>query len=309
MRYVFSRWFIRLGRGWALAALSCAIAIACGSDTTAAGPIRLNGPLVIGGDVEPANLQFSPDSSRVLYLADQRIPGLLELFSVPSGGGTAVRLNAPLGHGEVVDSFLLQISPDSSRVLYLAGGDGEWSERRFELFSVPSTGGTAVKLNGPLVEGGSVSNSGGFHFSPDSSRVLYRADQTRAGMFEIFSVPSTGGNAIKLNGPMPAQSDVSSASFSPDGSRVLYHADQLTLNMSELFSVPSEGGDWIRLNGPLQASGDVATWRFSPDGNQVLFRADQTDGVTELFITPIVGGTVVKLNGPLVEGGDVWEAP
>ena len=35
-----------------------------------AAPVKLNGTLPLGGDVDPA-FQFSADSSRVLYVADQ----------------------------------------------------------------------------------------------------------------------------------------------------------------------------------------------------------------------------------------------
>ena len=56
----------------------------------------------------------------------------------------------------------------------------------FELYSVP-LGGPAVagvKLNGALVAGGNV--SGVHQFSPDSSRVVYRADQDTDEVFELY---------------------------------------------------------------------------------------------------------------------------
>ncbi len=50
----------------------------------------------------------------------------------------------------------------------------------FELYSVPSEGGTPVKLNAAMVDGGEVSD--GFQFSPDGSRVLYTSrTRTRVG--------------------------------------------------------------------------------------------------------------------------------
>jgi hypothetical protein len=61
----------------------------------------------------------------------------------------------------------------------------------FELFIVPSGGGTPVRLNGPLVVDGDV-KSEGLQFSPDGSRVLYHADQETHDVVELFSVPSAG---------------------------------------------------------------------------------------------------------------------
>ncbi len=193
--------------------------------------VKLNGPLVAGGNVSSSGLQFSPNSSRVLYLADQVTDGVNEIFSVPSAGGTAVKLNGSLVAGGNVFSGGLQFSPDSSRVLYVAD---QTTDGVSEIFSVPSTGGTAVKLNGPLVAGGNVFSSG-VQFSPDSSRVLYSADQTTDEVQEIFIVPSAGGTAVKLNSPLVAGGDVLSQQFSPDGSLVLYFADQDVDGVAEIY--------------------------------------------------------------------------
>jgi Tol biopolymer transport system component len=265
---------------------------------------KLNGPMVAGGEVSTAGYAFSPDSSRVLYVADQTTNGVDEIFSVPSAGGVATKLNGPLVAGGDVTSIGLAFSPDGSRVLYRAD---QTTDELYEIFSVPSAGGVATKLNGSLVVGGDVEN-GTFEFSPDSSRVVYLADQTTDNVFEIFSVPSAGGVATKLNGPLVASGDVSTMQFSPDSSRVLYWADQTTDGVNEIFSVPSAGGAAVKLNGPLVAGGDVnfSGLAFSPDSSRVLYLADQTtDGVAEIFIVPSAGGAAVKLNGPLVAGGDV----
>ncbi len=175
-----------------------------------------------------------------------------------------------------------------------------------EIFSVPSAGGTAIKLNGPLVLGGDVDEQ---QFSPDSSRVVYDADQTTDNVVDLFSVPATGGTAVKLNGPLISGGDVSGFySFSPDSSRMVYLADQVTNDVSELFSVPGTGGSAVKLNGPLVAGGEVSSSdvQFSSDSSRVLYKADQnTDEVVEVFIVPTTGGTAVRLNGSLVPGGDV----
>ena len=268
--------------------------------------MKLNGPLVAGGDVDTLGLQFSPDSSRVLYYADQDTDNVNEIYSVPAGGGTPTKLNGSLVAGGNVYSSGLQFSPDSSRVLYYADQDTDTVN---EIYSVPSAGGAATKLNGPLVAGGNV-DSLGLQFSPDSSRVLYLADQDTDNVNEIYSVPAGGGTPTKLNGSLVAGGNVFSSGlqFSPDSSRVLYLADQMTDTVNEIFSVPSAGGTSVKLNGPLPISGDVSSLglQFSPDSTRVLYHADQdTNNDYELYIVPAGGGTPIKLNGPLVAGGDV----
>jgi hypothetical protein len=60
-------------------------------------PIKLNPPLVDGGDVE--RFAFAPDGQSVIYIADQAVDNRRELYSVPVIGGTAITLSAPLVAG------------------------------------------------------------------------------------------------------------------------------------------------------------------------------------------------------------------
>ena len=145
----------------------------------AATKIKVSGLMPPFGDVGPI-FQISPDGRYAVYLADQDTDGVLELYSVLLGGGSPVRLNPPLPFGRNVTSF--RISPDSSRVVYLTD---QQTDNVIELYSVPLGGPAAagIKLNGALVAGGNV---GIFQISPDSSRVVYRADQDTDEVFELY---------------------------------------------------------------------------------------------------------------------------
>ena len=85
-------------------------------------PLKLNGPLVPDGDVwgdpftEGDEVRVTADTSQVIYGADQVIDQVLEVFSVPIGGGAPVRLQAPLGSDR--DAVLLDLTPDGQRVLF-----------------------------------------------------------------------------------------------------------------------------------------------------------------------------------------------
>ena len=66
----------------------------------------------------------------------------------------------------------------------------------FEIFSVPITGPPAAgeKLSGNMAPGGKAFS---FAISPDSSRVVYRADQEIDAQFNIYSAPLDGSQAAK----------------------------------------------------------------------------------------------------------------
>ncbi|MFQ5843851.1 MAG: thrombospondin type 3 repeat-containing protein, partial [Planctomycetota bacterium] len=271
--------------------------------------VRLNGPMVPGGDVflegparfESSSAAISPDGAWVVYLADERTDSVVELFSVPMTGGPSKRLNPSLGTGRRVTAFA--ISPDSSRVVYVANQD---SSILFELYSVPITGGTPIKLNGPLFGGGPVFDD--FAISFDSRRVVYRAFQDTDAFVDLYSVPLTGGAVTKLSTTVPAGGGVASFRVSFDAAWVVYRADQAAAGTFELFKVPIAGGTTpVRVSGTLTAGGSVGPFFFvSPDSLRVVYIADQdTDEVLELYGAPLVGGGVVKLSGPLVAGGDV----
>ena len=93
------------------------------------------------GDVSTF-FSISPDSSRVVYPADQATNDLIELFSVPLAGPAAeiVRLNPTLvANGDVLANPV--ISPDSSRVAYIAD---QLSDERYFPYSVPIDGSSAA---------------------------------------------------------------------------------------------------------------------------------------------------------------------
>src|SRR5262245_13004084 len=94
--------------------------------------------------------------------------------------------------------------------------------------------------------GGSLASSG---------NLVYLADQSTNGVFELF-LASTGA---KLNGPVVAGgSGVTTFALTPDKSAVVYIADEKTVGVFELFRVNiATPGQSVKLNGTLTPGGDV----------------------------------------------------
>jgi dipeptidyl aminopeptidase/acylaminoacyl peptidase len=138
-------------------------------------PMRINGPLPPGRQV--VSFQLTPDARQVVYLADERTAGVLELFRRSSAGASIAIDDLP----QFADVTSYRIDPRGRRVFYLAdrGEDG-----REELFAAPLDGRSAPeRISDDLVDDGDVRTD----FAPlAEGGVLFVADQGMDETFELF---------------------------------------------------------------------------------------------------------------------------
>ncbi len=266
-----------------------------------AAPMKLSGSLTVGGSVQQNyGFQLSADGSQVVYVADQDSDDVYELYSVPTDGSTApIKLNGGLVAGGDVQQNAVQITPDGTRVVYLADQD---TDNVYELYSVPIDGSAAAtKLNGGLITNGDVDWD--FQISPDSSTVVYAADQTVANRRELFSVAVTGGTATKLNSTIISTYNSLSFKISPDSSTVVYTANGQQLfptSYAELFAVPIAGGTITQLSNESITTREVLSdFEFTSDGQTVIYTGRDTNYNQHLFSVPVDASAVpTELNGP-----------
>ncbi len=266
------------------------------------GTTKLNDSLIAAGDV--TNFNVDTINSRVFFRADAATDQRFELYSVPLAGGTVTKLNGTITPGAAgIASF--RILWDGSRVIYRAAQD---TVGRTEVYSVPAEGGTVVKLNDSLVSGGNVVSIFLPVGSGDGARMMYRADQNADEVFELFSVPVTGGSTpIKLNPTLVSGGDVS-ASGDIYESRAIFAADDVTDGQVEAYTVPVTGGTITQVSGTMVSGGSFVGASFTPTKVAILMDKD-TDETVELYATHYFGGLPLKLNATLVAGGDVsdWD--
>lgn len=263
------------------------------------GPVKLTTGVSAGYSIDPS-FQISADGSRVAFRGATVAAQVYHLFSAPVTGGTVVRLNGALQAGENVEATFA-ISQDSSKVVYRSDED---VNDVIELYSVPIGGGTPTRLNPsfalPVPTASDVLD---FAISPDSARVVYRADQNVDTLNELFSVPLAGGTATKLNRSLASGGDVLNYRISPNSAWVVYGADQDADTVEELLGVPLAGGTVLDLNGPLPSGGDVVlcaptcaastsvpAYDISSTSLDVIYAADQTSNdQVELFDASLGG--------------------
>ena len=233
-----------------------------------------------------SGFRITSDSSRVVYLADQDTDSVLELYSVPITGGTPIKVSGTLVAGGSVDPGSYRLTPDGSRVIYIAD---QTTDSVFELFSASVLGGSVVKLNGTMASNRDVQD---FAISADGARVVYTSDEGTDGVLELYSVPVAGGSPVKLNGTLVSGGAVNGFALSADGASVLYRADQDTDNLFEIYLVPIAGGTPEKINGSLAGSSQAGGFSFSPNSQYALYLAAQdTAGVSEAYSVNIAPTT------------------
>jgi Tol biopolymer transport system component len=261
--------------------------------------------LTAGGEVSSA-YRFSPDGTKVGYVADQEVDDQQELFVASvANPGVSTKLNGPMTTGGSVCRF--EFSHDSTRVAYC--GDQETDEV-MELFMVSlATPGVSQKLNATLVSGGNVGSH--YDFSSDDTFIVYEAEQDVVGRNELYRVDlAAPGVATKLNAPIVAGGGVWPGAFKlrPDGQHVDYYANQEIVQVWELYAVAlANPGAATKLT-PTMAGVGMYDFDYTKDGARVVYSAAQDTEFVDLYSVELSAPAVsTKLNGTLAAGGDVWD--
>ena len=133
--------------------------------------------------------------------------------------------------------------------------------------------------------------------------IVYIADETTNGVFDLFSRTSIGG----VPGTKTTLTNIISggevkffqiATAIPI--QVVYVADQDTMGIDEIYRVPIAGGASVKLNNPILIAGDVLDFVISSDGTKVVYRGDLVfNFFNDLFSATLVGApTISQLSPP-----------
>lgn len=252
-------------------------------------PISLSGPLAASRTV--SSLVVSADGSHVVYRANQDFPTLHHLYRVlTDGSGPPTRIE---GSESSSGGGLHVVNADASLVVFagnLVTGPG------LELYASDGVN-PPVTLHVPAILNGSIGAP--LLLTPDGF-VVYNADSSVDGFFELFRVPVDGSAPpLKLSGASLTNTGVlSDMALTPDGTRVVFRA--WAQGRRELFSVPTDGSTPpVQLN-TLSASGilaGVSEFQIDPSGALVVFRNNPDNH--RLYSVPVTGGPNVELT-PLI---------
>ena len=148
-----------------------------------------------------------------------------------------------------------------------------------------------------------------FRISPDGSTVVYLADETVPGAFELYRVPIGGGASTRVTPALVPPQRVAEFTISPDGGTVAYTANQELSYVDDLYSIPIGGGTPVKLSpgaGDVVPAGAQTGPVISPDGSTVVYLSDHaSNDDIELYSVSIDGGPSTKLNTTLAADEDV----
>lgn len=257
------------------------------------GVNKINAPIAnASGNV--TEVQWSPDSTQIVYTADADIDGITEVFLADRDGGNPHKINGSVGAGVV---FLENVkwSPDGRYIAQVVVDPV--GRRRIGINTHDTTvGGFDSVRVVTMPATGSILD---FEWSPDSSKVAYRADQDTDDVFELYTAQPDVIDTQKLSDAMiVAGGDVHSFTWAPDGTRLAYTADQVIDGVDELYTVLPDGSSNVKLNDAVSSNTFFAAW--APDSSRIAYVSFSSGfSVSELYAANPDGTNNTRLNGDL----------
>ncbi|WP_455209744.1 TolB family protein [Kaarinaea lacus] len=267
------------------------------------GNVIVNPVGVAGSNVEEMSFIWSPDASRIAYLADLTTDDVIELYtSSAASAGDNAKVNGSLESTGDVTEYAW--APNGSLIAYRAD---QIVDGVFELWVSTPTGGNNIRLNENFLDNNREVKALSLVWAPDSSRIAYISNETTQN-FRLYTVLSSGTGRLQVsNNPAHINGDVIGVpAWSPNGDYIAYSGDLNVDQQYELFvSVPTTSTSGNRVNGTLQG-GNVKTGpdvgsppAWSPDGSGIAYIAQQDSiGVEEVYVGT-TNGTNIKVSSAL----------
>ena len=270
--------------------------------------VKISGTMVAGGDiqfnsaVEATSIQWSPDGSKISYIADQDTDNLNELYVINPDGSANTKVSGNITiSGKTIQSVW---SPDSSKIAYVTDQD---TAGVTELYVSAVNGSSTNKVSGTMVVGGLVEFTS-VNWSPDNLFISYIADQELDTAPELFVSTPDGLSNTKVSGPgilanPSSLNGVTLSVWSPNSNVIAYAANQESVSEFELFVSTPDGVTNTKVSGPMVVGGAVNSLhipQWSQDASQIIYIAFQDDAfISDLYISTTDGTSNIQLSNAL----------
>jgi Tol biopolymer transport system component len=228
------------------------------------------------------NPVLPPDGRHIVYAANKRDPGNLDIYVMDVKGSAPLRLTH-----DPADDYAPKWSQDGRRVAFI-----RQTREGARVLAVPSRGGSERELLGLQA-----SDEFAFHsmdWSPDGQSIVLAGTRKHGAPYLVI-VSVSDGRWTQLTFPATGVvADVEPA-FAPDGRRVVF-VRWMSAAVGDLFYVPSTGGDPKRLTFDGRRT---RTPVWTSDGKQIVYSSARA-GILTLWRVSAEGGTPVRV--PSISG-------
>ena len=244
-----------------------------------------NGQIPVSRNINPySTLFWSPDGSQLIF------SNYVEGTFVVDVAGTrlnTIPVNTPLGDERNPGSVAAVLSPDGSRVAYVAlFNDGSLRASNAEIM-LASTDGTHVRrLTYNLSNHDTVPV-----WSPDGKQIAFVTSRIRLSIME-----ADGSNVQKLVQLTENNLVGGEPTWSPNGRWIAFSAYVHSPSREAIYVVRSDGSDIVKLGGPANVSEPV----WSPDGSRLAYlSAKETEDDTVLYVARPDGAEVLAFGNAI----------
>ena len=273
----------------------------------------INSERPFGGvkDINGGAFAISPDSSRIIYWADQDTEGVYELYSVTMDGLTTDKINASLVEGgqvfSVASKFSPEISADNNWVVYRAQQDSE----EYQLYKSRLDGSDNTLLSGDLGNS-TLLRDQSYKMSEvtnDSSTVVYLThDNADRNAFGLYATNLEGAPVSTQLTPTFQQggrvASWLSFSLTSDSLSVIYLSRESAEAPYELFASKLDGSDRVKLSQAIAMGRDVRNYSVTADDSYVVYLANTDNiGAAGLYVSDLDGTAKRQLQESVV-----WES-
>jgi Tol biopolymer transport system component len=254
------------------------------------------GPGNVNCPSDPANVSWSPDSSKLLVSVDPQ-GNARPATANPDGSDFTLLDHYPNLQQPLSCGFW---SPDGARFLCKSAEDGNPTDDG--LYTLRSSDGGGLKRVTTTPDG---SEDSGLGYSPDGSEILFSRNDSSTDLGNLFVVNPNGTGLLQLN-PQGLQLHAAdccnaAADWSPDGSHVAFAAfwkgNVGRARRTALFVVNADGTGLRRITPFGLGARNGATW--SPDGRLIAFNLRFLDSPgSQVWVVHPDGAGLMELTLP-----------